>query len=1271
MLHAYTVCSTKRSLRKIPVRKTAIMVSTVTLATLLVFFAVSRISAHQREFYIVSNNNSSISANLQVDCNVQQCYTLENIVKDPDQFFTSNRVLTLLPGYHSVTSGVGNILIADADNLIINGSQNSTIECTGTFGLTLLNVTNVQLLNIHIYHCGAPVAPEVEQKLSKFVSYFSFRDSFYEPTFIALQIVHSYNISISGITVNYSIETGLVAVNVFENFIVSQATFTHNKVNCLIVSVRSLQVPLRLAQHHNILNSSFTFGNTMNIWSFVKLAAGLSMIYAQETFQVNASVRNMTAHSNKAIRGNLMLVFEGCSHQVTSVQIEGLNSSSTYASKYEYGLYFTVGVISGGTKCTKLGTSPLVVQNSFFTRNCVFLCSFHPIISIILQEITIQETSCTGGAIDVHAPGMHSLELKNIKLNKNSGIISAVNANIKTYGHSIFSENRGEIYFENSNATFSGTTSFINNRAERAVVLAYQSTVIFKGSTLFGNNIAGMCGGIYAYKSTLYMQGNVLFMGNEGNNGGAMALYNSVIDFTRKGFNQIIQFIKNTARHSGGAIYIDDAGKLDRLARVLLCSFQIRAGLPHRYYLEFINNSASFAGSALYGGWIDICRMHDKNLYDDIDVTYFHICGNPKDLSVVSSNPSRVCICNNSLPDCNVTVLNVTVYPGQTFTIQAVTVGQRYGTVPSMVQAEIASAEGNTSAVGELEYFQGVNKVCSDLRYTVKSAHSRERIRLKVDKSFIPNLHPTDPWLLQFSQLYINVALNPCSLGFMFNTEQNVCTCHKTLLKHKIDCDINSQKVNRTAQKWINATFTHTTGGQPGILVHSHCPFDYCKPEAVPLNLEHPDKQCAFNRSGVLCGACQPQLSQVFGTSGCRECSSLWLLVLVPSIALVGVALVIAITLINLTVSVGTINGLIFYANIVRAIHTTYFPTEATNSFLNWFIAWINLDLGIDACFYNGLDAYTKTWLQFVFPLYIWVMVIIIIVSSHYSTIASKLSGRNAVQVLATLFLLSYSKMLRITITAFSSTVLVYPDNSIRRVWLYDGTVDYLKGKHIPLFITALLLLLFISLPYTTTLICIQQLQLRSKYRILSWIHKLKPLFDAYTGPYKEKHRYWTGLLLLVRVELFLVFSMNALGDPAINLLAVSVTIMCLLTYLTFLGGIYKRVILDMIEFSFYLNLGVLSVATLYTRHTDGDQDKVVCTSVSIAFISFLIIIFCQAFVKMLSISKQKSKFYTKLQELKASSKSYWNKICHKQRQTNRPHVTHTIVELREPLLEC
>ena len=269
-----------------------------------------------------------------------------------------------------------------------------------------------------------------------------------------------------------------------------------------------------------------------------------------------------------------------------------------------------------------------------------------------------------------------------------------------------------------------------------------------------------------------------------------------------------------------------------------------------------------------------------------------------------------------------------------------------------------------------------------------------------------------------------------------------------------------------------------------------------------------------------------------------RECSSLWALLWVPLIALAGIALVVVLIVLNLTVSVGTINGLIFYANIVRANHTTFFPPSITNSFLSWFIAWINLDLGIETCFYNGLDAYVKTWLQFVFPLYIWFLVITIIVLSHYFTFAARLSGRNAVPVLATLFLLSYAKLLRI-ITVFQSTGLNYPDNFVRKVWFYDGNVDYFKGKHIPPFIAALLLL-FISLPYTAIIISIQYLQKRSSYRsrVLFWVQKLKPLLDAYTGPYKGKHSYWTGLLLLVRIVLFLIFSMNIYGRVDINLLA-------------------------------------------------------------------------------------------------------------------------------------
>ena len=55
--------------------------------------------------------------------------------------------------------------------------------------------------------------------------------------------------------------------------------------------------------------------------------------------------------------------------------------------------------------------------------------------------------------------------------------------------------------------------------------------------------------------------------------------------------------------------------------------------------------------------------------------------------------------------------------------------------------------------------------------------------------------------------------------------------------------------------------------------------------------------------------------------------------------------------------------------------------------------------------------------------------------------------GWKPVQVLATLFLLSYAKIIRVVITVFSYTVLVYPNGFSRKVWLYDGTVELLRGN--------------------------------------------------------------------------------------------------------------------------------------------------------------------------------------------------------------------------------
>ena len=67
---------------------------------------------------------------------------------------------------------------------------------------------------------------------------------------------------------------------------------------------------------------------------------------------------------------------------------------------------------------------------------------------------------------------------------------------------------------------------------------------------------------------------------------------------------------------------------------------------------------------------------------------------------------------------------------------------------------------------------------------------------------------------------------------------------------------------------------------------------------------------------------------------------------------LAGPELVAVIKLLDLTISQGTLNGLIFYANIVKGNEYIFLPQGQTNP-LTHFIAWLNLDLGVETCFFQ------------------------------------------------------------------------------------------------------------------------------------------------------------------------------------------------------------------------------------------------------------------------------------------------------------------------------
>ena len=100
----------------------------------------------------------------------------------------------------------------------------------------------------------------------------------------------------------------------------------------------------------------------------------------------------------------------------------------------------------------------------------------------------------------------------------------------------------------------------------------------------------------------------------------------------------------------------------------------------------------------------------------------------------------------------------------------------------------------------------------------------------------------------------------------------------------------------------------------------------------------------------------------------------------------------------------------------------------------------------------------------------------------------TKLLGSSPVSVLATLFLLSYAKLLRTTIGALHITILHYPHNDVV-VWTHDANVSL--SKYIPLVLIAFLFLLCLCLPYTLLLLLAQWLQPKSHLCLLSWVQSM------------------------------------------------------------------------------------------------------------------------------------------------------------------------------------
>ena len=812
-----------------------------------------------------------------------------------------------------------------------------------------------------------------------------------------------------------------------------------------------------------------------------------------------------------------------------------------------------------------------------------------------------------------------------------------------------YAESGGAFYASESRVHIYGETTIAHNAASNSgggIYLHQSGLTCYSQCTLeLVNNTSGYKGGgIYATSSFFSAENEAWVTFKENNagfaGGGICLEQNSrlYVLMVSEGIGKVdvMIFTGNSADY-GGALYVADetnsgtcaSKSFEQYSTKTECFIEL---LPHQsgYYgnnnidvTVFENNHAYIAGSDLFGGLLDRCTISplaakDSSRTSIIDGTsYFLDIGNIEQLVTISSAPVRVCFCNeDKQPVCGYHPPIINVKKGETFTVSLVAVDQVNRTVSNVtIRSHLSSALGG---LGEDRQNQSTGQDCSDLMFEVFSPHSSEQLILYADG-------PCKDAPLSQGIVNINFSSCDCPVGFQQKVAMKTkceCECDSDLWPYVSNCDYDAETITREGDWWIGYVES-----SKGYLIHPHCPFDYCKPssEKIAINLNTDsgaNVQCANNRSGILCGRCSVGTSLSIDSSHCKQCPTYWPLLTITLLTvsiLAGILLVALVLSLNLTVAVGTLNGVIFYANIVAANTNAVFPP-------NMIIAWLNLEPGINTCFFDGMTTYWKTWLQLVFPAYVIFLVVVVILISERSRKFARLIGKkDPVATLATLVLFSYAKLLHAIIASLSGTVLKYPGTNGTRddvaVWLPDASIKYLSAKHIPLFIIAILILLA-GIVYTLMLFFWQWFL---RFKSLNCAPKFSLFIQVYHAPYTPKHRYWTGLLLVVRIILYIVFAANVKSDPKINLIAVGVVVVSILIVRDFVKGrgqLYQKQPIELLEIACHFNLVILCIVTFFTLEDSAVKNIFAQTSMSVTIVLLLGVLLYHLFTEVVLKSK-------------------------------------------------
>ena len=791
------------------------------------------------------------------------------------------------------------------------------------------------------------------------------------------------------------------------------------------------------------------------------------------------------------------------------------------------------------------------------------------------------------------------------------------------------------------------------------------------------NNFSHNFGSIFDITNTIiYLNGQLNIIGNNGYMGTGFKVQGSSYFLLSNGLNAT--FINNTALTIGGAIYAITGDDFHKSRYT--CLFQNNTKNITDIKMTFIDNTAAEAGSSIYSNNLYGCDW----LYPYYPLHYNTILSFSSNHRNISIPPTSLCLCNVD-PSCNAATnkynLSAFIRPGQNIGLQLAAVYTYHYLVTQYVYAAVTFVMINLDTVHPVHSWQ-VSANSANQALLEKQECTSVTITLFKIKN---EVSPSSPAIIVSSGslglTLHGIQLLDCPIGFELNVTEGKCVCSRLLHElsksnpsYQPDCSISSETDNsistitRTAIEWIG--IANLSNGTVVFGAALNC-FVYCMYKrgyskfivndtnvAIASNdLGNSLPLCIDNREGLLCSQCPPGYSVVFGSYECKQCSNWWRFTLIIY-AVIGPLLIYLLYVLKLTLTTGSLNGIIFCLQLLGFIDPPSVDKKAMNILLN---GWTNYDLSFPLCLYNGMTELWKYGLFTMYQVYLLSILLGIIVLSRFSVKISNKIANSSVQILVTVVHVSFSYLLT-TIMEVFTPVTIYTNNTEEpmQVWFKYPTVEYGTDGHLVLMIITSLVVGPILGVYMTVLLAGRPL-MRINYRIREYI---RPVYEAIHAPYKRNKEFFFVSRLLIVILLYVIYT--CLRGNMLLGIAIASPILSVYIAVESIARPFKRMSLNIFNLCLLSFLALIYGSGLYFMKSDHEDGLTIIIAISnAAIIASCIGVIIMHILWVTGL----------LEKIKIKFRKYWSNCLPRQNQEEAAHVDMSgsffepYDKVREPLL--